>query len=62
MYKKLNNKEWEEAVNLYYKENKDISIKDYCIKNIILIKVNFFIIKEELIMRNIKELYFKLFT
>ena len=33
MYKKLNNKEWEEAVNLYYKENKDISIKDYCIKN-----------------------------
>ena len=33
MYKKLTNKEWEEAVNLYYKENKDISIKDYCIKN-----------------------------
>ncbi|MDY2730409.1 MAG: hypothetical protein SOV35_10175 [Clostridium sp.] len=33
MYKKLNNKEWEEAVNLYYKENKDISIKDYCTKN-----------------------------
>ena len=22
MYKKLNNKEWEEAVELYYKENK----------------------------------------
>ena len=33
MYKKLNNKEWEEAVNLYYKENTDISIKDYCTKN-----------------------------
>ena len=41
MYKKLNNKEWEEAVNLYYKENKDISIKDYCTKNN-LNKVQFF--------------------
>ena len=26
MYKKLNNKEWEEVINLYYKENKDIKI------------------------------------
>ena len=33
MYKKLNNKEWEEAVDLYYKENKNISIKEYCTKN-----------------------------
>lgn len=33
MYKKLNNKEWEEAITLYYKENKDISIKEYCTKN-----------------------------
>lgn len=33
MYKKLNNKEWEEAVNLYYKENNDISIKEYCTTN-----------------------------
>ena len=27
MYKKLNNKEWEEDITLYYKENKDISMK-----------------------------------
>ena len=33
MYKKLNNKEWEEVINIYYKENKDMSIKDYCTKN-----------------------------
>ena len=33
MYKKLNNKEWEEVINVYYKENKDMSIKDYCTKN-----------------------------
>ncbi|MDY4079826.1 MAG: hypothetical protein SOY42_13770 [Clostridium sp.] len=33
MYKKLNNKEWEEAVNLYYKENNDITIKEYCTIN-----------------------------
>ena len=33
MYKKLNNKEWEEAVDLYYKENKNISIKEYCTIN-----------------------------
>ena len=30
MYKKLNNKERKEAVNLYYKENNDITIKEYC--------------------------------
>ena len=40
MYKKLINKEWQEGNNLYYKENKDISIKDYCTKNN-LNKVNF---------------------
>ena len=45
MYKKLNNKEWEEAINLYYKENKNISLKEYCTKSI-LTKVNFFIITE----------------
>ena len=33
MYKKLNNKEWEEVINVCYKENKDMSIKDYCTKN-----------------------------
>ena len=33
MYKKLNNKEWEKTVDLYYKENKNISIKEYCTKN-----------------------------
>ena len=33
MYKKLNNKEWEEVVNLYYKENMNISTKEYCGKN-----------------------------
>ena len=33
MYKKLNNKEWEKTVDLYYKGNKNISIKEYCIKN-----------------------------
>ena len=33
MYKKLNNKEWEEAINLYYKENNDISIKEYSTTN-----------------------------
>ena len=33
MYKKLNNKEWEETVNLYYKENNDITIKEYCTIN-----------------------------
>lgn len=33
MYKKLNNKEWEEAVNLYCKENNDITIKKYCTIN-----------------------------
>ena len=33
MYKKLNNKEWEEVVNHYYKENNDITIKEYCTIN-----------------------------
>ena len=61
MYKKLNNKEWEEAVDLYYKENKNISIRNTVLKTI-LTKVNFFIIKEELRTWNIKNQCFRLFN
>ncbi|MBU5487650.1 hypothetical protein KQI77_05655 [Clostridium sp. MSJ-8] len=57
MYKKLNNKEWKKTVDLYYKGNKNISIKEYCIKNN-LNKSQFFIIKEEFTIMNIKNQYF----
>ena len=58
MYKKLNNKEWEEAVDLYYKENKDISIKEYCTKNN-LNKGQFFYHKRKINNKEKKETVFQ---
>lgn len=33
MYKKLNNKAWEEAINKYYSSNQELTLKNYCSEN-----------------------------
>lgn len=33
MYKKLNNEAWEQAINKYYSDNQELTIKDYCFEN-----------------------------
>ena len=33
MYKKLNNAAWEQAINKYYSDYPELTIKDYCLDN-----------------------------
>ena len=53
MYKKLNNKAWEEAINKYYSDNQELTIKDYCSENN-LNKSQFYYHKKRLNSKNDK--------
>ena len=53
MYKKLSNAAWEEAINKYYSDNHDLTIKDYCSENN-LNKSQFYYHKKRLSNKNKK--------
>ena len=53
MYKKLSNAAWEEAINKYYLDNHEVTIKDYCSENN-LKKSQFYYHKKRLSNKNKK--------
>ena len=53
MYKKLSNAAWEEAINKYYSDNHELTIKDYCFENN-LKKSQFYYHKKRLSNKNKK--------